>query len=94
MPRITKTYLVNRFNRVAAAMGWDIEGSAWSRDEATGRNVAKVGHVSLQHNTFYGWNVSQICNEGGGERRLIESCKATELDAVFTGILLAKEAGR
>jgi hypothetical protein len=88
--RLSKSYLKARFSQVALEMGWNAEGSAWSR--VGERLVSTIGHVSLDHNSVYGWEVHQIANETGGIRVLRERCKASELDAWMSGVLFAKRA--
>lgn len=88
--RIPKNYLVARFSRLAREMDWNT-GIRWHR---TGDNENRciVGHVALEYNSVYGWNINQTVNDAGGERRLLESCSARELDAWITGALFVLQA--
>lgn len=82
--RLPKSYLVARFTRLAKEMKWTT-GVRWHH--VNGRTTCVVGHVALEHNSVYGWNINQTVNDAGGERRLLESCTARELDAWITGAL-------
>jgi hypothetical protein len=83
------SYVKARFARVAELYGWNYLGSAWQR--IGNDNVATVGHVSLEHNSVYGWKVVQIMNDGGGERVICGSYTRAELDAWFDGMIYAKD---
>lgn len=73
MSRTTKSQLTNRFESVAAVLQWDIATKRWDNGNA------RIGSVSLEYNSVYGWNINQIVNKAGGERRIKESCKASEM---------------
>lgn len=81
--RTSKRDLENAFKRAAEAKGWDT-GTIWSKDE-NGNYRSKIGVVFLEHNSVYGWSVGQIVNESGAERRLCDSCKASEMLAWLRG---------
>jgi len=78
--RTTKAMLIYAFNRAANAKGWDTATKRWDNGKA------RIGSVSLEHNSVYGWNINQIVNEAGGERRLRESCSASQMLAWLEGI--------
>ena len=93
MARFPVSYLKARFQLVAKAMNWNIANPRWT-SEPDGRNQCTVGHVALEKNSVYGWNINQAVNQGGGERRVLESCTAAELDAWMSGVLYAKDTYR
>jgi hypothetical protein len=43
----------------------------------------------LEHDSVYGWSINQLMNEGGGERRLKESCSAAHMDEWLSGAIYA-----
>lgn len=79
------SYLKARFAHLAKEIGWHTVSPRWYQQ--AGENKAVIGHVSLEHNSVYGWNINCIVNDAGSERRLLESCTARELDAWLTGAL-------
>lgn len=85
MARIPKTLLSRRFELLAKEMGWDYIGPGWIPREDGKGSRAKVGHTFLEHNSVYGWSINQMVNEGGGERRIRESCSAAEMFAWLEG---------
>ena len=62
--RITKQRLQDLLDRINQATGHKLE--AWTQDE-TGRNRANVGTYVLDW-AYGGVRLSQLTNEGGGER--------------------------
>lgn len=95
MGRITEKMLHGVMGRMARAM--DIpDGPVWSRDES-GKNSARVGALVLRPGSrTYGnaWAISQIVNDGGGERTLLRGSTARELWDAAQGWLAGYDATR
>ncbi len=64
--RVKRAGLESAVQRLAERLGKP-QGPAWTRDEKTGRNTARVGVWELDYNPIYGgYVVEEIHNEAGG----------------------------
>lgn len=81
--RTTKAMLTNRFQQLAELLDWDIATKRWDDDKA------RIGSVSLEHNSVYGWNINKIVNEAGAESRIKESCSTAEMYEWLSGAVFA-----
>lgn len=84
MPRISKQLLVNAAERACRAIGLDY-GSHYENGKAV------VGRVRLAKG-LSGWDLEQVCSEGGDIRQLNGYCNAmtaSEMLAFLRGVELA-----
>lgn len=83
--RITIGDLTAVMHRMERSLGI-ATGPTWTRDEA-GHMKARVGALVLQRGSrTYGnaWAISQLMNEGGGEKTIVRGSTARELfDAAY-----------
>ena len=64
--RVKRAGLEAAVSRLAERLGKP-KGPAWTRDEKTGRTVARVGVWELDHNSIYGgYVIQEIHNDAGG----------------------------
>lgn len=90
--RTNKVRLYNLFAALANKLDWDCTSEAYTPREDGKGSKATIGHTFLCHQTYAGWSIRQMANEGGAERVIKESCDANEMGAWLSGALYAARA--
>lgn len=89
MARITRNQMHAAFKQASHAAKWQT-GPAWDK-QPDGTLKAIVGATRLTHNTYSGWGVERICNEGGAVTMLVEGLAASEMLHWLRGVSYGAE---